>query len=108
MVGDHNQIVNSPNATAFAVGHWYDMRANYTDITSDDYAQLQPFVPAWEFTQMVWKTNTKIGCAYAADVVCPNPDTSQNQNVYQLYCLLTPGGNKWDQWYALLTLCISS
>lgn len=74
------------------------MRANYTNIASDDYDQLEPFVPAWEFTQMVWKANTKIGCAYAADVVCPNPANNQEMNTYQLYCLLTPGGNKWDQW----------
>lgn len=97
MVSENDQIVNSPNATNFAVGHWYDMRENYTDIQSDEYDELQPFYPAWEFTEMVWKANTKIGCAYAADVVCPSLDPSHD-NMYQLYCLLTPGGNKWDQW----------
>lgn len=99
MVGENNQIVNSPNATFFAVGHWYDMRANYTNIQSDEYDELQPFVPAWEFTQMVWKANTKIGCAYATDTVCKDPNNdSMNDNLYQLYCLFSPGGNKWDQW----------
>lgn len=98
MVGDHGQIVNSPNATYFAPGHWYDMRVNYTNITSDDYDQLEPFVPAWEFTEMVWKANTQLGCAYAADVNCLIPGTSQHMPMYQLYCLFTPGGNQWDQW----------
>lgn len=99
MVGDNNQIVNSPNATAFAPDHWYAIRSNYTNITSDDYTELQPFVPAWEFTQMVWKANTEIGCAYAADAQCPDPYKGNKiMNMYQLYCLLTPGGNKWDQW----------
>lgn len=97
MVDEDNSIVNSPNATYFALQHWYDMRVNYTDIQSNEYDQLQPFAPAWEFTQMVWKTNTKIGCAYGTDAVCPGLDPVHN-NVYQLYCLLTPGGNKWDQW----------
>lgn len=98
MIGDHNQIINSPNATYFAVGHWYDLRANYTNITSDDYTQLEPFVPAWEFTEMVWKANTQIGCAYAAAVNCPDSVTGKMQNTYQLYCLLSPGGNQWNQW----------
>lgn len=98
MVGEGNRIVNSANATAFALQHWYDMRADYKNIKSDDYDDLQPFYPAWEFTEMVWKSNTKVGCWYAVAAYCPDVDTTPNDQMYQLYCLLTPGGNKWDQW----------
>lgn len=98
MVGEGNRIVNSPNATYFAIDHWYAMRVNYTDIQSDEYDELQPFYPAWEFTQMVWKANQKVGCAYATAAECPDIDASPNDKLYQLYCLFSPGGNKWDQW----------
>lgn len=104
MVGDHNQTVSSPNATYFAVQHWYDMRESYTNIQSNEYDDLKPFLPAWEFTQMVWKSNSEIGCAYVRDVLCEDMYGVGESNMYQLYCLLTPGGNKWDQWQVKNTL----
>lgn len=52
---------------------------------------------------MVWFANTKLGCAWSP-IDCPagqkGPDNPTGLvDTKQLVCLLTPGGNKWEQWY---------
>jgi len=95
-----NKAVDIVNSTYFAVDHWWDQRHNYT-VKSDQYDELSPFWPSWEFTEMVWAANTKLGCAWSP-VECPlgqiGPDNPTGMvDSSQLVCLFTPGGNKWEQ-----------
>lgn len=98
---EDNQDVDIVNSTYFAIDHWYDLRSSYRP-TEDDYDELQPFWGSWEFTQMVWKSNTKVGCAWQNTGECPitdedNADGLPISRFKQLLCYFTPGGNKWDQ-----------
>lgn len=98
-----NEDVDIVNNTYFAIDHWYSLRQNYRP-TSNDWDKFEPFYASWEFTQMVWKANTVVGCAWQ-DSECAvqstndvGPDPAQPLLRWkQLLCYLSPGGNKWDQ-----------
>ena len=50
--------------------------------------------PSYHFTQLVWKSTTKIGCAWSA-TQCNDANKS-----YQLYCEFSPMGNIAGQFTA--------
>lgn len=99
-----NKDVDIINSTYFAVDHWWDLRKNYNP-KSDEYDELQPFYGSWEFTQMVWQSNTLVGCAWSP-IDCIDAGLPEEQNPghlvdhNQMVCLLSPGGNKWEEWGA--------
>ena len=48
------------NATMAALEYWWEERKAYHP-KSPDYAEFLPFTEAWDFTQMVWFSSSKIG-----------------------------------------------
>lgn len=53
---------------------------------------------------MVWQSNTLVGCAWSP-IDCIDAGLPEEQNPghlvdhNQMVCLLSPGGNKWEEWY---------
>jgi hypothetical protein len=78
----------APDFTAWAksgVDWWYSEVSKYN---------VNNPAPAYHYTQLVWKSSTKIGCAWSAN------QCADANGDYYLYCEFSPKGNIAGQFAA--------
>lgn len=69
---------------------WYNEKPFYNDDSKD----CQPNKMCRHYTQVVWASTNKIGCAY---VTCPTLNTTDLKNAIFFACNYAPPGNYLDQ-----------
>lgn len=66
--------------------HWIDERRHFVNLAVPNVSRTGRFVDAGHYSQIVWATTTRVGCALASNL----------RDDY-LVCRYSPAGNVWGQ-----------
>jgi hypothetical protein len=98
--GGNVSLGNLPDPKDWLAEKWYSY-----EICDYNFEKPLPAPkPIGHLTQMLWKDNTSVGCAFVGPEQCPNGifnpgDSTRSKSHVLLECKYNPGGNGGDESY---------